>query len=128
MRLTPEYLRSVFLECGYDEFELNSAWLVTHRSKEEKGIKLRYALDCVREQAANVSVFVEHILQPSDLDEVSYVIERLYADSEKRKFKAAESLRMLQAWRAHTLMQIVIEKRNRMISTSERLDQGFVCD
>ena len=92
--------------------QLSTARLIMYYAEEDEGIELRYALSCVRKYTHEVSVFVESILQPSDLDDVIYVIERLSDDAKKIHFQAHESLRMLQSWRAKTLMQIVIDKRN----------------
>lgn len=43
---------------------------------------------------------------------IDYVIEKLCDDAKKFHFQSHESLRMLQAWRAKTFMQIVINRAN----------------
>ena len=111
MRLTHKTLKQAFLESGFSELQMSTARLITAYA-EDDGIELRHALTCLRKYRYEVSVFVESILQPSDLDDVIYVIEMLSDDAKKVHFRAHESLRMLQAWRAKTMMQIVIDKRN----------------
>ena len=97
-------------------------------AEDDDGIELRYALSCVRKYTYEVSVFVEQILQPSHIDDVVYVIELLSADSAKRHFQAHESLRMLQAWRAKTLMQLVIEKRKANSGVLIEPSNEHLCD
>jgi hypothetical protein len=53
-------------------------------------------------------------LQKSDLDDVECVIEKLISDTDYQFFQADTCLKMLQSWRARTLMRIVIEKQKAM--------------
>ena len=59
-----------------------------------------------------MSIFVEKILRPEDIDDVVYVIDMLSTDVKDSDIWSLQCLRMLQSWRARTLMQIVIDRRN----------------
>lgn len=128
MRLTLKTLQEAFLESGFSELQLSNARLIIYYAKEDDGIELRYALSCVRKYAYEVSVFVENILMPSDLDDVEYVIEKLCDDAKKSHFEAHESLRMLQVWRAKTLMQIIIDKRSAAQMAARKNQKEQPCD
>ena len=119
MRLTLKTLQDAFLESGFSESQLSTARLIMYYAGEDIGIELRYALICVRKYSYEVSVFVESILQPSDLDDVNYVIEKLREETKTVNFQAHESLRMLQAWRARVLIQIVIDTKNAINPVNE---------
>ena len=73
------------------------------------GIDLRGALELVRTQLPEVSLIVEKILQPTDLADVEYVIEMLVEEDAANRIWDRQCLRLLQAWRAKTLMQNVID-------------------
>ena len=89
-------------------------WHFTYRAHNAVGLELRDALVLVKNQSSEVSLFVEKILQPADLADVECVIEMLLEEDAKNRIWDRKCLQMLQAWRAKTLMQIVIEKRNAM--------------
>ena len=105
-------MRETFLTPEIDSVELSTFWVIINRAHHERGIDLRQALERVRRQTCEVSIFVEKILRPKDLAEVIYVIEMLTAQVKESDIWSLRCLRMLQAWRAKTLMQIVIDKRN----------------
>jgi hypothetical protein len=66
-RLSTQQLEEVFLGSGVNPRSISTAWVIINRAEHEKGIDLRHALECVRMQSFEVSVFVEKILQPCDL-------------------------------------------------------------
>ena len=70
MRLTLNTLKDAFLESGFSDEQLKISRLIIYYAEEDDGIELRYALSCVRHYTYEVSVFVESILMPSDLDDV----------------------------------------------------------
>ena len=108
-RLTTRQLADAFMASGFSSDEISTYWVILERAYTEDGIELRDALLCVREQTVEVSVFVGHILQPADLDDVVHVIDRLAADVKNRKIWSSDCLPPLRAWRAKVLMQIVID-------------------
>ena len=128
MRLTHKTLKQAFLESGFSELQMSTARLIVYYAEKDEGIELRYALSCVRKYKYEVSVFIESILQPSDLDDVIYVIERLSDDAKKVHFKAHESLRILQAWRAKILMMNVIERRGSAQFASAKNSEDHPCE
>ena len=111
-RLIQEELEAVFLAPGVDYRSLSTAWVIINHAEHEGGIELHQALERVRKQSYEVSIFADKILQSGDLDDVVYVIDKLVAETEHKNIWSRECLRMLQAWRARTLMQVVIDKRN----------------
>ena len=110
-KLSEQLLRDTFMAPGADTIALSTFWVILNRAIHERGIELRQALERVREQPYEVSIFVEKILQPDDLGDVVYVIDKLSAEITDAHVFAQKALRMLQAWRARALMQIVIDKR-----------------
>ena len=110
MRMTTRQLTDKDRLCDW----VSENWHLTYRAHNAVGLELRDALVLVRNQSSEVSLFVEKILQPDDLEDVEYVIEILAEEDAKNRIWDRKCLRMLQAWRASTLMQIVIEKRNAM--------------
>ena len=110
-RLSEQLLTDLFLAPGADTVSLSTFWVIINRPKHERGIDLRQALERVRMQTFEVSIFVEKILRPEDLEDVVYVIDMLSAEVKESDLRSRQCLRMLHAWRAKTLMQIVIEKR-----------------
>lgn len=113
MRLTLDQLEDIFFNRKAETTELGTFKIIIHIAEKEDGIELRQALARIRKQRYEVSVFVEKILQNSDIDDVDYVIELLSADIKECYMWALECMHMLQSWRAKTLMQIVIEKQKR---------------
>ena len=114
MRLTYKHLNEVFHEPGADTLFSGAFWFVIFRAKRDKGIELREALECVRKNPLEVSIFVEKILQPSNLEDVVNVIDMIVAEKKRDDIYLEESLRMLHAWRAKTLMMNVISMRNKI--------------
>jgi hypothetical protein len=116
-------LEDAFLVQDVDKMALGTFWVIINRAKHERGIDLRQALQRIRYQAFDVSIFLEKIVQTDDLDDVVHVIEMLESENIDGNLFIPESLRLLQAWRARTLMQIVIKKRNvmnHMVSEQEK--------
>ena len=111
-KLTEQQLKDAFLSPGADTVSLSTFWVIIDRAKHEGSVDLLQALQRIRMQAFDVSVFIEKILQPVDLDDVVHVIEMLQAENPDGNLFPPASLSLLQAWRARTLMQIVIDKRN----------------
>ena len=126
MRMTTRQLTDIFGDPGVDSTVLRENWFVAYRAQNEDGLELRDALELVRNQPGEVSAFVEKVLQPSDLADVEYVIEMLVEEDAVNRIWDRKCLRLLQSWRARTLMQIVIEKRNSM--NVERDTQESQCD
>ena len=114
MRLTPIQIADVFGDPNIDSRALRENWYIAYRAQNEGGLELRDALELVRNQPSEMSAFVEKILQPADLADVEFVIEILVEEDAVNRIWDRKCLRMLQAWRARTLMQIVIDKRNAM--------------
>ena len=110
-RMTEQHMREAFLTPDIDSVSLSTFWVIINRAKNERGIDLRQALERVRRQTLEVSIFVEKILRPEDLDDVVYVIDKLAAEVKQTDVWSLQCLRMLQSWRARMLMQIVIERR-----------------
>ena len=127
-RLTMQQLEDVFLAPGTDTTLLSTFWVILNRAKHERGVELRQALERVRMQPSEISVFVEKILQPEDLDDVIYEIEKLSAELTEKNLFAPRALRMLQAWRAKMLMQIVIDKRNAAQQVTKTSKEDQKCD
>ena len=111
-KLSLQQLEEAFLAPDVDTFRLGTFWVILNRAKHERGIELRQALQRIRMQAFDVSIFVERILRPEDLDDVVHIIEMLQAENLGVNLSPPTSLGLLQAWRARALMQIVIDKRN----------------
>lgn len=125
-RLTEQHMRETFLTPDIDSVSLSTFWVIINRAKNERGIDLRQALERVRRQTLEVSIFVEKILRPEDLDDVVYVIEMLIAELKDTDIWSWLCLRMLQSWRAKTLMQIVIDKRSAM-QAQKNFTDGTSC-
>ena len=113
-RLTAQHLRETFLTPEIDSVQLSTFWVIINRAHHERGIDLRQALQRIRNQAFDVSIFVEKILLLDDLDDVVHVIEMLGAENPDGNLFLPRSLGLLQAWRARALMQIVIDKTTAM--------------
>lgn len=126
MRLTLEKLQYAFLHCGYDTYKFSTAWVLIDHAKKHGDIELREALELVRSQAYEVTVFIDQILELSDVDDVSYVIEKLISDPDYRFFNRGNCLKILLSWRSGALMRIVIEKQKAMNRTVFDLAQSIV--
>ena len=127
MQIQTKTLKQALIESGFSELQLSTARLITSYAGDDE-IELRHALKCLRKYRYEVSVFVEIILQPSDLDDVIYVIEMLSDDAKKIHFKSHESLRMLQAGRAKVLMMSVIERRGSAQVASAKNSEDQQCE
>jgi hypothetical protein len=114
MRLTLEQLEDAFSKSEYEGFFFSTFWVLISHVKKYGDVDLREALELVRAQEYEVTVFIEQILQKSDLDDVECVIEKLVSDTDYQFFQAGTCLKMLQSWRARTLMRIAIEKQKAM--------------
>ena len=119
-KLSEQQLKEAFLAPGADTVSLSTFWVIINRARHERGIDLRQALQRIRNQAFDVSIFVEKILQPDDLDDVVHVIEIIEAENPDGNIFLPRSFGLLQAWRARVLMQIVIDKRNAMHQLSDQ--------
>ena len=113
-KLSMQELQDAFLGPDVDTMALSTFWVIINRAKHERGIDLSQAPQRIRNQAFDVSIFVEKILQPDDLDDVVHVIEIIEAENPDGNIFLPRSFGLLQAWRARALMQIVIDKRSAM--------------
>ena len=111
-RLTVQKLESAFLDFDKETIGLFTFLSINRELKKEDFIDLREALIFLRNDWREIAAFVEKILQPNDIDYVDCVIELLIADIRVGFGSAPECLRMLQAWRAKMLMQIIIDRGN----------------
>lgn len=127
-RLSLQQLEDAFLSADINRFWLGTFWVILNHAKHERGIDLCEALQRIRMQAFDVAVFVEKILQQEDLDDVVHVIEMLQAENPPGNPYLPASLGLLQAWRARTLMQIVIYKRNAAHQGQRNTAAGQTCD
>ena len=119
MRLTHEKLDELFplhADVG-DEMQLSSAWVILRKAEIEGGIALRDALYCAKGSIPEMSIFIDQVLQPSDLDDVVYVIDMLLSENTDGHIWAPECLPMLHAWRARVQMGFVLDKRNAISAT-----------
>lgn len=110
-------LEHAFLGPDVDKMSLGTFWVIINRAKHERGIDLRQALQRIRYQAFDVSIFLEKIVKTGDLDDVVHVIEMLESENIDGNLFPPRSLCLLQTWRARTMMQIVIEKQKVMNRT-----------
>ena len=111
-RLTQDDLEEVFLTPALDKLDLKLYWTLVHWARADTSMKLRTALRQVRRQPENMSLFIDKILRASDLDDVVDVIDLLASEIAETDLPGITCLGMLRAWRARTLMGIVIAKRN----------------
>jgi hypothetical protein len=110
MRLTLEKLEDAFLDIDKETIGIFTFLSINHHLKEGDSIDLREALEFFRNDFHEVSVFVEKILRSSDIADVEYVIEILVEEDAVNRIWDRNCLRLLQAWRAKTIMQIVIDR------------------
>lgn len=113
--LTHQDLEDAMMKSGVDSVKLSTYWSIVYRAQIHGNIGLREALHRVRGQHEEISVFVGQVLNPSDLDDVVYVIDALQGEKLGNDSSGANGLRMLCAWRARVLMQVVVDKRNRLL-------------
>jgi hypothetical protein len=113
-KLSMQELEDAFLCPDVDKMSLSTVFVIINRARHERGIDIRQALQRIRYQAFDVSIFLEKIVKTDDLDDVVHVIEMLEAENINGNLFFPGSLRLLQSWRAKTLMQIVIEKQKAM--------------
>lgn len=118
MELTIEQLEDLFpLHAEVpDGVRLSSAWIIMRKARQNVGIDLRDALYAAKSDIQEMSIFIEKILQPTDLDDVIYVIDMLLSENTDGVIWAPHCLPMLHAWRAKVLMMNVIAKRNTLSS------------
>ena len=115
-RLTQQELEDVFLAAARETLDLSLYWTISHWARQHSGIELRTALRQVRRETKKMSIFIDKILHASDLDDVVYVIDVLASEIGKGDLPGTACLSLLQAWRARTLMQSVIDKRTERIT------------
>lgn len=125
MRLTIEQLEELFPlhDEVPDGVRLSSVWIIMRKARKEDGIDLRDALYCAKKDIPETSIFIEKVLQPSDLDDVAYVIDMLLSENTDGVVWAPQCLTILHAWRAKTLMMNVIAKRNAISSAAINLEE-----
>ena len=120
-RLTEDDLDAAFPEWGVDVTDVGAYSTVINRARRQDGIELQQALAQLRRQKQEVEVFVEKVLVPSDLANIEPVIDMLAKEIDGSDWWNPECLRLLQAWRAKVLMQIVIDKRNAINGAAVKL-------
>jgi hypothetical protein len=126
--LTKQHIDDAFSNWDQDVTDVGQFLVVLKLAESDGGIELRQALEIVRRRRREVAVFIERILQPSDLDEAVFVIDLLTKDLSEFDSWDDMCLTLLQAWRARVLMQIIIEKRNVMNRPQHGRDEDESCD
>ena len=109
--LTTQQIETAF--CNHETHD-GTFWAIIGIAKRDAGIEVRQALEILRFNRIDLAIFIEKILQPGDIDDVDYVIDLLERQMTEVSWLDKLCLILLQAWRARSLMQIVIDKRNAM--------------
>ena len=98
----------------FDAYPLSQGrtWRMVYRTNSNGDVELRSALDQLSNLPVVVSAFIEKVLQPGDVEDVTYVIDAIAARTQYLDEESCECLRILRAWVAKTSMMNVISQQN----------------